>query len=295
MYELFYGFKEKPFSLLPDPDFLYLGNRHSAALAMLEYGIMNQAGFTVISGEIGSGKTTLVRHLLNRLDENEVTIGLIDQTHPTFGALMQWVLAAFGIEPPDSTEGRHSDSFAYQALAHQAFLDFMIDEYRAGRRTVLIIDEAQNMSLETLEELRMLSNINADKHFVLQMMLVGQPELREKLQDPALVQFAQRVGVDYHLQPLDLEETKAYIDFRIGQAGGDPSLFRSGTRELVFSWSNGVPRLINLLCDTVLVYGYASGAMFIDEEIVKEAVRDKESSGLQSLMRRNKQPRLDVD
>ncbi|MCB1739249.1 MAG: AAA family ATPase [Gammaproteobacteria bacterium] len=276
MYELFYGFKEKPFTLLPDPDFLYLGKRHSTALAMLEYGILNQAGFTVISGEIGSGKTTLVRHILNRLDPAEVTIGLIDQTHPTFGDLMQWVLAAFEIQCAST----------HQAQIHQAFLDFMIREYQHGRRTVLIIDEAQNMSLETLEELRMLSNINADKHFVLQMVLVGQPELRQKLQSPALAQFAQRIAVDYHIAPLDLEETKAYIEHRIRHAEGDPALFQPGTHELIHEWSQGVPRLINMLCDMVLVYGYAGGALYVDEALVQEAIRDKEASGLQSHVRK---------
>jgi len=152
MYEAFYNLKEKPFTLLPDPGFLYLSKRHRMALTMLEYGLMNQAGFTVISGDIGAGKTTLIRHLLNNIDQ-EHTVGLISNTHRSFGELLQWVLLAFNLEHRDMDK----------VEMYRRFVDFIIDEYAHNRRTVLIIDEAQNMEAETLEELRMLSNINADK------------------------------------------------------------------------------------------------------------------------------------
>ena len=211
MYEASFGFREKPFSLLPDPAFLYLGRMHSAAYSMLEYGIMNHAGFTVVTGEIGCGKTTLIRHLLNHL-EQDVTVGLISNTHKSFGELMQWVMLAFGLD--------HKGTNKVQMYG--AFTDFVIDEYAKNRRTVLIIDEAQNLKAKTLEELRMLSNINADKHQVLQLILVGQPELRKILRKPELVQFAQRVSVDYHLGALTFEETLEYIKHRLRMAGGKP-------------------------------------------------------------------------
>ena len=168
MYESFYGFREKPFSLLPDPGFLYFTRKHRLALAMLEYGLANQAGFTVISGDIGTGKTTLIRHLLNSLDQ-ELTIGLITNTHQSIGELMQWVLLAFDLDYRDKSP----------VEMYRMLVDFVIEQYAQGRRTVLIVDEAQNLAVETLEELRMLSNINADKDQVLQIVLVGQPELRE--------------------------------------------------------------------------------------------------------------------
>ena len=152
MYEAFYGLREKPFSLLPDPSFLYLGRPHSMAYAVLEYGVLSQAGFTVITGEVGSGKTTLIRHLLNQLDTS-VTVGLITNTANIAGDLLRWVLLAF------RQDYKNKDTVEL----HEAFETFLIDQYAAGRRTVLLVDEAQNLSLQTLEELRMLSNINADK------------------------------------------------------------------------------------------------------------------------------------
>jgi hypothetical protein len=157
---------------------------------------------------------------------------------------------------------------------------FIIDEYAQGRRTVLIVDEAQNMSAETLEELRMLSNVNADKDQVLQVILVGQRELRDTLRRPDLVQFAQRIGVDYHLEPLTEEETSDYIQHRCRVAGGDADLFSDQAREAVFRHTGGVPRLVNLLCDTALVYGYAEQRPCIDVALVNDVGRDKQASGL---------------
>ena len=167
MYEAFFGFKEKPFSIIPDPSFLYPSSKHRAALDLLEYGMMNQAGFNVITGEIGTGKTTLIRHILNRMNK-DVTVGLISNTHRSFGELLQWILYAYGLD----YKGKE------KVEMFQAFMEFLINEYANNRRTVLIVDEAQNMSPETLEELRMLSNVNADKSQVLQVVLVGQPQLR---------------------------------------------------------------------------------------------------------------------
>ncbi len=269
MYENFYGLREKPFSLLPDPSFLYPSPKHRMALVLLEYSLMNQAGFSVITGEIGTGKTTLIRQLLNQMDR-DVTVGLISNTHRSFGELLQWVLMAFNLEYAGKDK----------VGLYQTFIDFLIKEYARNRRTVLIIDEAQNMAPETLEELRMLSNVNADKDQVLQVFLVGQAGLRDLLRRPDLEQFAQRISVDYHLEPLNAQETRDYIRHRLTVAGGDPELFGEAASDAVFRNSGGVPRLINLLCDTTLVFGYAEQSKRITAELVEEVARQKRKGGL---------------
>ena len=269
MYESFYQFSEKPFTLLPDPGFLFLSDKHRMALTLLEYGLMNQAGFTVISGDIGTGKTTLIRHLLDHMDR-EHTVGLISNTHRQFGELLQWILLAFNLDHANMNK----------VEMYQRFVDFIIDEYAHNRRTVLIIDEAQNMDAETLEELRMLSNINADKDQALQVILVGQRELRDTLRRPDLVQFAQRISVDYHLNPLSEEETIGYIRHRLEVAGGNPELFDAEACRAVHRFSNGVPRLINLLCDTALVYGFAEQVDQIDSILVTDVAREKQQGGI---------------
>lgn len=269
MYEAFYGLREKPFTLLPDPGFLYPSKKHQMALTLLEYGLMNQAGFTVISGDIGAGKTTLIRHLLDNMDR-QLTVGMISNTHSSFGELLQWVLMAYGLEHANMDK----------VAMYQAFVDFIIEQYARNHRTVLIVDEAQNLSPEALEELRMLSNINADKDQALQVILVGQPELRDTLRRPDLIQFAQRVAVDYHLGPLSGKETPGYIRHRLEVAGGNPELFDEGACAAIHRFSGGVPRLINLLCDTALVYGYAEQLDTINEELVTEVAREKQEGGI---------------
>ena len=270
MYEAFYGFREKPFSILPDPSFLYFSRKHAMALDLLEYGLMNQAGFNIITGEIGTGKTTLIRYVLGQLDQ-QVTVGLISNTHRSFGELLQWILFAFSLE----YRGKE------KVEMFQDFVEFLVQQYRKNIHTLLIVDEAQNMSAETLEELRMLSNVNADKNQVLQVILVGQAELRETLRRPDLAQFAQRIAVDYHLEPLDCKETKSYIRHRIAVAGGqNDMLFDDSACDAVFEHSGGVPRLINLLCDTALVYGFAEQRASIDAKIVNEVAQDKRKGGI---------------
>jgi type II secretory pathway predicted ATPase ExeA len=269
MYEAFYNLREKPFTLLPDPGFLFLSDKHRMALTLLEYGLMNQAGFTVISGDIGTGKTTLIRHLLDHMDR-EHTVGLISNTHREFGELLQWILLAFNLDHAGMNK----------VEMYQRFIDFIIDEYAHNRRTVLIVDEAQNMAAETLEELRMLSNVNADKDQALQVILVGQRELRDTLQRPDLVQFAQRISVDYHLQPLSEDEVAGYIRHRVEVAGGNPELFDAAACQAVHRFSGGVPRLINLLCDTALVYGYAQEQQPIDSALINDVAREKQQGGI---------------
>jgi general secretion pathway protein A len=270
VYDTFYGFREKPFSILPDPGFLYFSPKHSTALALLEYGLMNQAGFNVITGDIGTGKTTLIRYVLGQM-HRDMTVGLISNTHRSFGELMQWILFAFKLE--------HRGKEKVEMF--QDFLEFLLQEYSENRHTVLIIDEAQNMTPDTLEELRMLSNVNADKDQVLQLILVGQAELRETLTRPDMQQFAQRIAADYHLEPLNRDETHAYIRHRILVAGGtDPLLFDDAACDAVFQHSQGVPRVINLLCDTALVYGFAEQKPRIDVQLMDDVARDKQKGGI---------------
>jgi general secretion pathway protein A len=263
MYQHHFGFSVKPFAMTPDPAFLYASRRHAMALTMLEYSLESQASFSVLTGVIGSGKTTLVRKLLQQLGD-QVKVGLVTHTHGRFQSIHGWVLSALGIVPKDNSEVG-----LYEALQRS-----LIEQYAAGGRTLLIIDEAQNLSIEILEELRLLSNINSEKDLLLQILLVGQPELRLKLNRPELRQFAQRVSVFFDLKRLDREETHEYIRHRLKVAGGNPSLFLPEAMDLVHTRTCGVPRLINLMCDFALVYGFAERRTEIDAELVAQVVHD---------------------
>ena len=269
MYEAFYGFRKKPFTLLPDPSFLFLSKKHRLALSMLQYGLVNEAGFTVVTGEIGSGKTTLIRHLLEEI-RHDVTVGLVSNTHRSFDELMQWVLLAFKLDY------RGKD----KVELYQTFTNFLAQEFSQNRAAILIIDEAQNLTPDALEELRMLSNINTQSDQVLQFILVGQPHLRELLQRPELHQFAQRIAVEYHLERLDLEETWQYIRHRLTVAGGDPELFDTKGCAAIYYYTQGTPRLINVLCDTALVCSFAEQLPRISAELIREVIRQKSMGGI---------------
>ncbi len=269
MYEEFYGLTERPFSIQPDPDFLYLSNRHSMAYAMLQYGITNRAGFTVICGDIGCGKTTLVRHVLNNIDD-DVTVGIVYNTHKDVDDLLGWIMLAFG---------QSYDGLSDIAL-FDAFQQYLISSYIEGQRLVLIIDEAQNLNTSSLEALRMLSNINVDKDQMLQVILVGQPELRELLRRPDMAQFFQRVAVDFYIPPLGKEEVIKYIKHRMQVAGRKRPLFTKEAMAKIAEASKGVPRSINLLCDMVLVYGFSSGAKKLGIEIVDSVLKDRSDFGV---------------
>ncbi len=269
MYESFYKLKEKPFSIQPDPDFLFFSVRHSMAYAMLEYGVQNKAGFSVICGDIGCGKTTLVRHLLNNLGD-DLKVGIVYNTHQDIDNLLGWIMLAFD----QPYEGK-SDLALFDE-----FQQFLIRSYAAGERIMLIIDEAQNLTAGALESLRMLSNINADKDQLLQIILVGQPQLRDLLRRPELEQFYQRVSVDFFIPPLQPFEVEKYIQHRLHIVGRDEPLFTSGAARLIAEQSKGIPRAINILCDTSLVYGYSTNAKKIDINLVREVVNDRTEYGV---------------
>jgi len=272
MYESFYGFKEKPFSILPDLRFLYMSKRHAKAYAMLEYSLMNDIGIVVISGEIGSGKTTLVQHFLHKVDSDTI-IGIINNTQPDMGHILRWVLLAFGLE--------HSNK--NQVEQYELFYHYLEEQNKRGMRSILVVDEAQNLSLKMLEELRMLTNVNFDNRQLLQLILVGQPELNEKLKQPALKQFAQRIAVNVHLKGLSMEETVEYIHHRTKIAGSNKDIFTYIACKNVFLATKGIPRLINILCDTALVYSYAETKKTIDYRLMQEVIKDKTGSGMLDL------------
>lgn len=272
MYERHFGFTAKPFALTPDPAFLYFSRQHAMAMTMLEYALESQAAFTLLTGDIGSGKTTLVRRLLRCLGD-DVAVGLISNTHGGFRSIHGWALSALGI-----TATADSDIARYEAL-----VESFVREYGKGRRTLLILDEAQNLSVQALEELRLLSNVNSEKDLALQIILVGQPELRVKLARPGLRQFLQRVSVDFHLRPLDREETHAYVRHRLSVVGGDADLFLPEAIDCVYESTNGIPRLLNQLCDFALVYAFPEGRKSIDADLVSQVVRERDVARLMPL------------
>jgi general secretion pathway protein A len=268
MYEAFYGLREKPFSILPDPDLIYWGHNHLLAFAMLEFGVTNSAGFTVITGEVGSGKTTLLRYLLRRLDPR-IAVGLISNTPRGTEGLLQWVMMSLN-QPYEAS---------YPVL-FERFHKFLRAEYGKGRRTVLIVDEAHNLGFDALEELRMLLNINADKNQFLQIILVGQPQLKEMLRKPELLQFAQRISSDYHLRPLKCDEVAKYINHRLTAVGAQTQLFSSEACDMIAKASLGIPRTINILCDTAMVYGFAANRQQIGPDIIFQVIEDKKEFGV---------------
>jgi general secretion pathway protein A len=269
MYEQFYGLREKPFALTPDPAYLYLATRHRHALTMLEYVLSEASGFALITGEVGCGKTTVVRHFLERTQQ-PFNVGFITNTHPGFGNLLPWIMEALGM---DVGQGAASEQY-------RQFVGHIKREYDAGRRAVLVIDEAQNLGVAGLEELRVLSNLNAGKHMLLQTILIGQPELRATLGLQQLRQLAQRIAIDHHLEALRAEETVGYVRHRLAVAGGRPDIFTPEALDLIHDCTGGIPRLVNLVCDTSLVYGFSDQQTIIAGDLVEQVVADRASGGL---------------
>lgn len=259
-----FGLHERPFALAPDPEFIYWSAEHRGAYAMLDYGLGTRAPITLLTGEIGAGKTTLLHHFIGGLDD-EVTVGLISNARPGVNDVLRRVCAALGLTVAPGADS--ADLFA-------VIQTLLLEQHRQGKRVLLVIDEAQNLNRDALEDLRMLTNINAGREEVLQLLLVGQPELRAMVRRPDLVQFAQRVAASYHLPRLDAPTTAGYIASRIRQAGGNPGIFSRQAAELVHEATGGVPRLINQLCDLALTYAYAADASMVKRETVAQVLRD---------------------
>jgi type II secretory pathway predicted ATPase ExeA len=269
MYENFYGLERRPFTLSPDPDFLFWSDHHQLAFATLRYGLLTRAPIMVMTGEVGAGKTTLLRQLLREIDDHLV-VGLVSNMQPGRGELLHWMMGSLGLPVDDRP---------YVAL-FQRFQDFIVETYAAGRRVLLVVDEAQNLSVEQLEELRMFSNINSDKDELLQLVLIGQPELRRTLALPQLRQFTQRIGADFHIETLSQQQTLDYIDHRLAVAGARWRIFPQQTGRLIHAATRGVPRLVNTLCDLCLVYGYAAEAKVVDEALLREFLHAAQQRGL---------------
>jgi len=261
MYEDFYGLKERPFTLVPDPDYLFLGSQHKLARAYLEYGIKERMGFVVLTGEIGTGKTTLIKSLLRDKMAGQ-RLGVLYQTSVEAEDLLDLLLKEFEIR------GYFGGS---RAARLGAFNQFLLSAYARGEHVVLIVDEAQNLGPKALEELRLLSNLQTEKEPLLQVILVGQPVLRSRLRHPTLRQLAQRVAIHYHLRPLDQDETREYIRFRLARAGGS-GIFTNSALDKLYEYTQGVPRRINAWCDLALVAGFAEGRHEIDGEFIDTVI-----------------------
>jgi len=270
MYTKFYELQKKPFSLSPDPDYLFMSPKHEKVYIHLRYAIFENKNFVVITGEIGSGKTILINFLLRQIKE-PFKIAYIRNTLVSPVQFLKFICQEFKI----SVEGFDKPKIL------DALREFLLKEYSANRRVILIIDEAQNLSFQTLEEIRLISNIETEKEPLWQIILVGQPELRKKLQHPSLKQFAQRVTVYCHLEPLSKEETFEYIHHRLRIAGArNLDIFTKDAMEAIYQHSKGIPRLINILCDTALVYGFADGLLSIDKNVIENVVEDRKKEGL---------------
>jgi general secretion pathway protein A len=270
MYERFYNLRERPFALSPDPEYLFLSRAHSEALDSIRYGIESRAGFIVVTGEIGAGKTTLLQTVLQRLDDRTV-IARVVNTMLEPRELLDAIALDFGL-----TDVAKSKPVLLRDLGL-----FLVEQRRHGRRPLLVIDEAQNLSPQALEEVRLLSNLETEKSKLLQILLAGQPNLRDKIASPELEQFRQRIAVSYHLRPLADGETEAYINFRLKHASlGEPLRFPSDACSLIHEVTGGVPRVIDVLCDAALVFGYAEERRTIDRGMIDEVIAELEETGI---------------
>jgi len=264
MYTEYFGLSAKPFELLPNPKFLYLSKGHRKALSYLQYGVQEHAGFTLLTGEVGSGKTTLVRDIINKIS-SDTTLAMIFNTRVDSQQLIEMINEDFGLK----VEGKDK----VQLL--RELNDFLLAECSAGRQPIIIIDEAQNLSPEALEEIRLLSNLEADSFKLIQIILVGQPELKQIIAKPALRQLRQRISISCHLNPLNRDETEEYIFHRLATVGSRNCVtFNDGVFDMIYRFSGGIPRLINLICDFLLLSAFVEETKIIDIELVKDAVNE---------------------
>jgi len=264
MYETYYGFRERPFTIVPNPDYLYLSPVHQNALTYLEYGLMEDIGFILLTGDVGTGKTTLIRHVINQFCTN-MDVAVIFNTNVSADQLVSLILQSFGL-PSETNDKVHALDILY---------NFLIEKYAENRRALLIIDEAQNLSHDSMEEVRMLSNLQSDDHVLLQIMLVGQPELKAKLRHQSFTSITQRIAVKFHLPPLTRKEAGRYIAFRLEKAGGKPALFATEAVDMIYRESRGIPRSINLICDAALVYGFGYDFKTIGGTVLEQVIQDR--------------------
>jgi putative secretion ATPase (PEP-CTERM system associated) len=268
MYESHFSFKHKPFELIPNPDFLFLSSTHKKAITYLDYGIKEKTGFILLTGEIGSGKTTIIRNLIKNLN-GSVKLSRVHNTKVSSDELIAMINEDFGLQVEGKSKVRMLGD-----LNH-----FLIDMYSKKVHPILLIDEAQNLSPELLEEIRLLSNLETDRSKLLQIILVGQPELKKTLALPEMMQLRQRININYHLSPLSLEETALYIRHRL-QIAGNPEAFLIDNDLVctVYEFSRGIPRLINIICDFALLAAYADGSTQVTADIVRDVMSDLENN-----------------
>ena len=270
-YREHFGLKQEPFNITADPAFLYLSRSHREALAQLSYGIKARKGFVVLTGEVGTGKTTLINGLLDELDSDTRTALIFSHIANPFD-LLRYTCNEFGLRSPQHSR---DDFYEYLALLN----DYLFESYRSGKNCALIIDEAQNLSSEVLESVRLLSNFETSKDKLLQILLVGQQELSTRLNSQELRQLKQRVTVRYHLRALTLKECQAYISSRLQVAGGDPMLFTSKAVEVIYACSAGIPRVINVICDGALMTAYSLRKTYIDDSLIRQVTEDLQIGG----------------
>jgi type II secretory pathway predicted ATPase ExeA len=269
MYENWFKLRERPFSMVPDASYFYLTRQHARALSLLEYAVASRAAFALLTGTVGSGKTLLLRRMIAQLD-SDVIAAVVNCANRRDDRLMPWIFSAFGLDR------RGMDD----ASMHFAFAHYVRQEGAAGKQVMLAVDEAQNLSVDMLEELRVLSNLNDDGQATLQIILVGQPELRSTMQRPDLRQFAQRISVDYHLDRLTEAEVRQYVAHRLWVAGGSPDLINEVAVAVAARAAGGIPRLVNQLCDMALVYAFADQVQQVNGNLMQLVVRDRRSGQL---------------
>ena len=264
MYESHYGFNAKPFSIVPNPNIIFLNENYEDALNYMRYGLKEKVGFILLTGEIGTGKTTLIRYMINAI-EDKTDFAVIFNTLLSSEQLFRLILTEFEISS-DSVDKERNLELLYE---------FLIDRYTNGRHVLLIIDEAQNLSDDVLEDIRMLSNLQSNDEFLIQIILVGQPELKKRLSSPNFRQLAQRIALSYHLPSLTEDQTYRYVAYRIQAVGGQTDIFTPEALKLIHDNSGGIPRTINLLCDAALVYGFADDLQHIDRDNVELVLADQ--------------------
>lgn len=263
LYAEAFGFTDRPFTLVPDPETIYWSDQHKWAYSVLEYGILSAVPVTLLTGEIGAGKTTLLRELLGRLGA-DFRVGLISNTQGGRSALYAWILGALGAEVPQT---KHLGAAA-EVVLYARLEELLLGEYAAGRRVVLMIDEAQNLTVEALEQVRLLTNLNSGKDELIQVVLVGQPELRKTIRRPELRQLSQRVAANFHLGAMDEKTVAGYITHRLKRVGGSGAEFTPGALRAIHRASGGIPRLVNQICDFALLYAWSGDRNVVDEAIV---------------------------